>query len=1343
MKLEFKDDDSIELSTYTTDSAYNIKNADATTTIYPVDGTNHLLIINRAPEKGKIDRVNVQVYDTHEQKILAHADNLDISKNLMEPNSFALDMDSNKLFYLETDFEPEYTINELEKPKNVRAYDFNNSKNISIDGITNKDATSLRMMRNGKLVISNESNNTWSLIDTRNVKILKQGEGEIDGIDLRNDRDQALVTPSQGFPYFMPSNGPSKSLQLFQKGALQDISSAGEHVWFSSVKELRYINLKDLEIQKILNEPHTVLSLDRTGGNILVALPDEQLGKILSISPDGKKTSYTLPTLYIPTGVATRLDNGWLINAITASDSGKLLREMDNDIDHISEGLSNSDDLQSTIKSYYYFIGDNNKILPPIEKTGVPNAIAYSPRKKILATKELNKINIYSWPAFTLLKSIQLTRNHNAIYLTPEADVVIATGSQGAEAISLDTGSTLDTYYGNFSHSDIVVKNDDTAYLSDGNTLARWSFKQKKTGKFFSLSGRVLVSPDSKIYAAKSDTGLVLRRIPSTQSEISISPECLKPIKWASSSTVLLCETDPAVPNRKSYVTVDANDGKITAKFTNFGINSSLPLVNTDGSQIIYVKQQKEISADNSNLTTLAYKLIAFDTRTNTETTLLTNAREVIYAAISETGNYITTIEQNTDHIIDKDQDYKIKVISTSDGRLISSFQRENTEINSIAITNDGNGVLLTGAGIITKIDVRNSETEWSRNYPYVELAVLTNNDQEVLALAIGGTGRLLSSKSGEEKRRYSADSTSTKLILSGETLLAYRGAVSTVSVEYDPHDDNPLIQIVHSEEQNLRMIRRLDATHLILLREDGQLSLFDEHSESTMARMFVMDSGGWVVATDDGRFDASNMDDIAALHWVAPKSPGKAMPVEMFLSELYEPQLLWKLLSSEKLEPIPSLQQPKTSLPITAITSISQFNPESLDVTVHAVPGEEGEEEGSHIADIKLFRNNKLVGISHSSNRTDPDLKSVNIKFSNIQLPSGDLNEEIKFSTYAFNKAGLKGPTSSQSFSRQLKTNPKGKNIYLITIGINNYSNTAFNLDYAASDATQLRERLISIFKNEKNISHVYSQSLITPESSNTLTPTKENIRLTLEGLSQQTKSIITSELQPTPPMPYAKTGDSVIIFYSGHGYFSPHGELYIFPSDIAKDASKDKKITDNILKSAISTSELAEWMENIDAQDITLILDACHSAGAVGSNFRPGPLASKGLGQLAYDKGMRILAATQSDSVALETEELKHGYLSYALINDGLDKGLADFRPSDGVIWIDEWLAYARKHVPQLASGDSTYAITKKGEKGAPRLFKYRGDIDDGDLAQRPVLYDFSRIAPTLKLSTDETGE
>jgi hypothetical protein len=75
-----------------------------------------------------------------------------------------------------------------------------------------------------------------------------------------------------------------------------------------------------------------------------------------------------------------------------------------------------------------------------------------------------------------------------------------------------------------------------------------------------------------------------------------------------------------------------------------------------------------------------------------------------------------------------------------------------------------------------------------------------------------------------------------------------------------------------------------------------------------------------------------------------------------------------------------------------------------------------------------------------------------------------------------------------------------------------------------------------------------------------------------------------------------------------------------------------------------------------------------------------------SKGLAQLAYEKGMFILTAAQGYQAAKESSQLGHGLLTYALVLQGLKEGSADVRPKDGQVLMGEWLDYATDRVPQM---------------------------------------------------------
>jgi hypothetical protein len=143
---------------------------------------------------------------------------------------------------------------------------------------------------------------------------------------------------------------------------------------------------------------------------------------------------------------------------------------------------------------------------------------------------------------------------------------------------------------------------------------------------------------------------------------------------------------------------------------------------------------------------------------------------------------------------------------------------------------------------------------------------------------------------------------------------------------------------------------------------------------------------------------------------------------------------------------------------------------------------------------------------------------------------------------------------------------------------------------------------------------------------------------------------------------------------------------------------------------------------------------------------------MGSRGMGQLAYDKGMRILAATQPDTTAAEVDDLnqnrkiQHGLLTYALVEDGLIAARAD-TDGDKVIRLSEWLQYAVQDVPKLCedalqssqarvsnklivdknqnSIDKT--ASERTQQRGPKQVRFisRGDGDTS--AQQPYLFDF----------------
>ena len=160
-------------------------------------------------------------------------------------------------------------------------------------------------------------------------------------------------------------------------------------------------------------------------------------------------------------------------------------------------------------------------------------------------------------------------------------------------------------------------------------------------------------------------------------------------------------------------------------------------------------------------------------------------------------------------------------------------------------------------------------------------------------------------------------------------------------------------------------------------------------------------------------------------------------------------------------------------------------------------------------------------------------------------------------------------------------------------------------------------------------------------------------------------------------------------MIYFAGHG--TAQGQrFYLIPHDLGYEGERtklDEQGLQTILTHSISDLELEQAVEDLDAGHLLLIIDACNSGQALeAEEKRRGPMNSKGLAQLAYEKGMYILTAAQSFQAAHEAAQLGHGLLTYALVEEGLKTAVADTEPKDGLLSAREWLDFATERVPQM---------------------------------------------------------
>ncbi|MBW8367845.1 MAG: caspase family protein, partial [Arenimonas sp.] len=310
----------------------------------------------------------------------------------------------------------------------------------------------------------------------------------------------------------------------------------------------------------------------------------------------------------------------------------------------------------------------------------------------------------------------------------------------------------------------------------------------------------------------------------------------------------------------------------------------------------------------------------------------------------------------------------------------------------------------------------------------------------------------------------------------------------------------------------------------------------------------------------------------------------------------------------------------------------------------------------------------------------------------------------------------------------------PRPRRAYVLAIGIDDYDTPRFRLNYAAADARLMASQLADIpgYETRRLVLAAERDADGRRTRVDRATMSRVLSLLTVDDDRDATLAALRAEgieagmLQPATP------DDAVIVSFSGHGWANPRGDFYLIPGDGRwPDGSESPD-----LSTVFATADLVAPFQRMQAGEIALVIDACHSAASVSDGrFKPGPMGDSGLGQLAYDKGIRILAATQADDVALEDARLGQGLLTYALAEDGLGAGHADL-DHDGNIRVDEWLAYSVIRMPTLAN-DARVGRIAAGAGGTRAITFHDLPADaPARRVQQPALFDFNPQPSALVL-------
>lgn len=1066
----------------------------------------------------------------------------------------------------------------------------------------------------------------------------------------------------------------------------------------------------------------------------------EKVGFSVQFFSDGRKLAYQTDNNKIKiwnfeTGQQIMsVENSSKINSIAFSPNGKILAFGNSDetisLWNIETGRQ-LESFQTNHKYTYYSI-----------------TLAFSPDSKTLISWINSDWKIKLWNVETgkLIQSVDNKSGSSSIALSLDGKILAASCYDNICLWNIETGENIKSLEGHTFPIKSIIFSPDGKTLASGSidsTVKLWNIEDGKQIKSFEgnvdFVNEVAISPNEKSLAASSlddtiklwnlETGQKIKSFIEGGSEsfdsMAFSPDSLTLAAGTKNDTIKLwnVKTGEFIKSFKGENLIlsvaFSPDGKILASGD---AGEIIKLWNVEAGQVIkFLEGHKSLVNESASVTTVAFspdgKILASGSwdKTiklwNVETGQLINSLEghnyhLASVIFSPNGKILASID---------DRDTRIKLWDVASGQLLKSFVGHTDWLFSIAFSPDGK--ILASASADRTIKLWNIQTGQSTNSFEAH-----NNWVRSVTFAQNG-----------------------KLLLSGG--------------------------------------------------DDGTIKLWNVENNKLLATLISLDRNEWVVTTPDGRFDTNeDLNKIEGLIWVLPDQPLIPKPLELYLRQYYEPGLLTRVLRcneenncEQEFKPLPSIAEINRVQPKVEIREVKPKRNSSdlVDVTVDVENFSEeigGKMQESSVYDLRLFRDGQLVATSAKKAdlenyiklapslveqdreakillntnedkawRKANDLQAVvkfdknkaTFVFENVRLPH-DGRKEIEFSAYAFNSDRVKSETSYKNFEIKSPTVRKG-NTYLISIGVNQSENPAYNLNYAAADAYKTQEILGERLKTQlKNRGSKLVQIELVSDSKdgklikNATKPIIKGVFNLLAGKRDEAKTVssevpvfVDGQKISAFDVPAVQPEDTLIITYSGHGYADRNGIFYLLPYDIG--ANTEKLTTANLPK-LISSDELSLWMLDVTAKEMLMVVDACHSAAAVqGDGFKPGPMGSRGLGQLAYDKGMKILSATQADNVALELGSLQQGLLSYALLQDGIFNKLAD-SPKDNKLFIREWLKYGEARVPALYESIKNGTLKNVKIDNQTPTEKQRSGVYCVDKSckqnvQQPRLFDFNQ--------------
>jgi WD40 repeat protein len=465
------------------------------------------------------------------------------------------------------------------------------------------------------------------------------------------------------------------------------------------------------------------------------------------------------------------------------------------------------------------------------------------------------------------------------------------------------------------------------------------------------------------------------------------------------------------------------------------------------------------------------------------------------------------------------------------------------------------------------------------------------------------------------------------------------------------------------------------DGKSIISGSTDAAIRIWNTSTGEERAMMVSFEDGEWLVITSEGYYNSSEK----GAQYLNVKFEDKNYTVDQFYDVFYRPDIVTAKLSGQDISGLISITMKdaiKTPPPLVEFTSHTSGNDQQKAKVCYQVKS-----TGGGIGEVRLFHNGKLIQsdgyyrevaktsteqtqlASLNSRSIYADMRSLNIKAKTestlmVSKSKGDLFEDCKeidaiageneVSISAFNGSNtVQSYMKTVNFSSGVKS--EDPHLYILSIGVDQYTDSNVNLKYAVKDAKDLEERI-----------KIQSATLYKPQ----------NIHYSLVTDREATKTNIVNKVNELSNT--IKPQDNFILFVAGHGVLLQN-QYYMLTHDYNGQVSDTNMISSN---------EIVEMSKKIKSLNQLFIFDTCH-AGRVDTIVSG--LYDARMSVLAKKMGLHIYASANDKQVAMDGYK-GNGLFTYTLL-DGLNNNKEADKNKDGKVTVVGLGEYSKKMTTNIS--------------------------------------------------------